>query len=363
MTGLRVGAAHALIACLAISLLGPPPAKAAPMVQAVQLTFMWGKPKCGRGYDFSCFAVIGYLLTDNPAEVVQLTEKDNDEWHLTMDQAMVFPQQAKGLVPLLRLYNPGSHDHFYTTSQWEADEGVKYLGYVSEGVCCFIAPTQLPGTVPLFRFRSGGFHYYQLSATPSYSPDDDSEGPAGFVWPVTTPPPTLEAAQNPPAPPAVPAGKVAAVPLYELAANSGNDALITDNADEAFELRNVFRSAWRGREPEFSVFPAPAIGTVALLRFDNPTTQDHLFTTDTMVEVPTLKGFGYNPEGTCCWISLTPFPNAQAIHRLRKGSQHRFVVDALDVATYMRLGYIEEGITGYVWIRPPDNQPLLKNKQ
>ncbi len=260
----------------------PAPAGAAPNVSAVPLTILFSHSKCGSGFDFGCLSPNGYLITDDPTEVAKLTASSSPIWHATTDQALVFPKQAKGLLPLFRFYSVKTNDHFFTTDAFEGAEAVKWLGYVPEGVCCFVSVSQLPGTVPLFRYYVGdNLHRYTLAAPGSAdTKGDTAEGIAGFVWSPASPAPSLPATSAPPAPPKAPSGKVAAVALFELQSKSGDHALITDNADEAYELRNVYKLGWTGENPTFAVFPAAAKGTVALLRFDNPKTQDHFFTAD-----------------------------------------------------------------------------------
>jgi hypothetical protein len=54
-------------------------------------------------------------------------------------------------------------DHFYTTDP--NGEGAQSSGYVREGIAFFAFPTQLAGTVPLFRlFGRGGDHFYTTDA-------------------------------------------------------------------------------------------------------------------------------------------------------------------------------------------------------
>jgi hypothetical protein len=68
------------------------------------------------------------------------------------------------VVPLLRLYKGSIDDHFYTTDQAEADRAVQQDGYTFELVACdAFDPNQPPaGTVPLFRVFNpqSGEHFY-----------------------------------------------------------------------------------------------------------------------------------------------------------------------------------------------------------
>ncbi len=335
--------------------------QAAPNVSAVPLAFLFSHSKCGRGLDFNCLVASGYLITDDPGEVAKLTASKSPVWRATTDQALVFPKQAKGLLPLFRFYNVKTNDHFFTTDAFEGAEAVKWLGYVPEGVCCFVAFSQLAGTVPLFRYYAGGnLHDYTLAAPgTANTKGETSEGIAGFVWSPASPAPTLPAASAPPAQPTAPSGKVAAVALFELSSKKGGHALITDNPDEAYELRNVYKLGWTGENPTFAVFPAAAKGTVALLRFDNPKTQDHFFTTDTTEGANAVAKLHYVSEGVCCWVSPTQVAGTTPLFRLLKGAQHLFVVGVAEEEVALGRGYTLEGTAGWVWTLPAPFQPLV----
>ena len=47
-------------------------------------------------------------------------------------------EEAYGSVPLFRLYNNGATDHLYTTSRDERDNAIDNLGYVREGIECWV---------------------------------------------------------------------------------------------------------------------------------------------------------------------------------------------------------------------------------
>ncbi len=328
-------------------------------VTAVPLSFTFAHTKCGAGLDFKCFEAEGYLITDDPAEIAKLTSSSSPVWGVTADQALVFPKQAKGLLPLFRFYNVKTNDHFYTTDAFEGAEAVKWLGYIPEGVCCFVALSQMPGTVPLFRYVAGNLHEYRLASPGAQTKGETPEGIAGFVWSPVAPAPTLPPASAPPSPPTAPKGKVAAVALFEISKQHGNHALITDNADEAYELRNIYKLGWAGENPTFAVFPQAAVGTVALLRFDNPKTQDHFFTSDPAEGANAVAKLKYVSEGVCCFVSPTQVAGTTPLFRLLKGNQHLFVAGVADEEAALGRGYKLEGTAGWVWTLPAPFQPLV----
>ncbi|QOZ70142.1 hypothetical protein [Bradyrhizobium arachidis] len=79
-------------------------------------------------------------------------------------------------------------DHFYTTSTVERDNAVSEIGYVSEGVACYVYNNKQAGTTELYRLLNpaNGDHSY----TTSVAEDDNTfnnlghtrEGVACYVY-------------------------------------------------------------------------------------------------------------------------------------------------------------------------------------
>lgn len=87
---------------------------------------------------------------------------------------------------MLRLYNPTTRDHFYTTFPAEADNAVNAGGYTREGVTGLVFSTQFTGTVPFYRWYSAAEldHFYTV-ANRSDVPGYVFEGIAAYVYPDT----------------------------------------------------------------------------------------------------------------------------------------------------------------------------------
>jgi 2,5-diketo-D-gluconate reductase B len=85
--------------------------------------------------------VFGFSLTDD--EMAQISALDqglrlnNPPWAPDWDDST-----APTTAPLLRVFNPTSGDHFYTTSVAERDNAVANGGYRDEGVACHVFPSQ-----------------------------------------------------------------------------------------------------------------------------------------------------------------------------------------------------------------------------
>ncbi len=108
-----------------------------------------------------------FYTTDVPERDAALTRAG---YHYERVECYVFPvgpsatPTVPGTTPLLRLFNPDTGDHFYTTSSTEAHNAVSGGGYRSEQISCFVFPGPAPGAVPLFRLWNGeNDHFYTIS--------------------------------------------------------------------------------------------------------------------------------------------------------------------------------------------------------
>ncbi len=79
------------------------------------------------------------------------------------------PAAQSGKVPLYRLASPDGHDRLYTTSTEERDR-VMQQGWKDEGIAGYIATSQVPGTLPLYRLEK-----QNGASTEHFYTDNDSE--------------------------------------------------------------------------------------------------------------------------------------------------------------------------------------------
>src|SRR5687768_5215917 len=112
---------------------------------------------------------LGYHMTADPAEIQVLKEaKQHDRiraGYLNIQGAVyVFNKQIPGTIPLYRYRSRVSSDHFFTISQSEGNQAVERFDYVPEGICCYVFATQIPGSLPLYRLQKDALHFY--TATP-----------------------------------------------------------------------------------------------------------------------------------------------------------------------------------------------------
>jgi len=91
-------------------------------------------------------------------------------------------------VPFYRYYHSGIVDHFYERN-WNALGTGKY-GWAYQGVACNIYPSQVPGTIPLYRYWGNNNHFYTTNineigtGTPGTVGNHGykSEGVAGYCY-------------------------------------------------------------------------------------------------------------------------------------------------------------------------------------
>ena len=96
-------------------------------------------------------------------------------------------QESPFIVPLYRYWSADIGDHFYTTDPISDPASTTY---VSEGIQCYVATTQLPGTTPLYRYWSSdiGDHLYTTDPSIEILSVYVSEGIACYVWTSDQPP-------------------------------------------------------------------------------------------------------------------------------------------------------------------------------
>lgn len=127
-----------------------------------------------------------YHMTIDPIEIGNLFAIQHWSGRGDATLLFVFPRPAGGTVPLYRYRHATSGDHFFTTSLDEGNQAIARFGYISEGVCCHIAATHLPGTTPLYRIRKGAQHQYLNSrGQRDWALTREGfvdEGIVGYVW-------------------------------------------------------------------------------------------------------------------------------------------------------------------------------------
>jgi hypothetical protein len=102
---------------------------------------------------------------------IEMAKAISDSGYLSEDfQDTVFPTQVSGSVPLYRLYNPVTVDHLYTTSTAQKESAVAQDGYRYEEIAGYVYESAdvCPNTVPLY-------HLYSYAGTDNFYTTDEEE--------------------------------------------------------------------------------------------------------------------------------------------------------------------------------------------
>ena len=134
-----------------------------------------------------------HLYSADPDEAAGITKYAG--WRAIGNVGFVFRRPVVGSIPLYRFskYEDASgaafgQHYFYTTNFNEGRQAVKDAHYNDEGVAAYVAATQLPGTLPLYRLYlpQAALHVYTSDTDERnrliYSSGYTLEGIEGYVW-------------------------------------------------------------------------------------------------------------------------------------------------------------------------------------
>ncbi|NLN01941.1 MAG: hypothetical protein GX174_08585, partial [Lentisphaerae bacterium] len=109
------------------------------------------------------------------AHFYTISEREKDKVVNTLSQYWdyegiayyAYKTQVPGTVPLYRFWSPVFSGHFFTTSERERDKVINTLAqyWDYEGVAYYVYPSQMAGSAPVYRFWSPVFshHFYTIS--------------------------------------------------------------------------------------------------------------------------------------------------------------------------------------------------------
>jgi hypothetical protein len=151
------------------------------------------------------------------------------------------PAATEGKVPLYRLTSVTGHDRLYTTSTPERDR-VLQQGFRDEGIVGYVATSQIPGTLPLYRLsKQNGAN------TEHFYTNNDSE------------------------------------------------------RDRAISQLGFHLEGIAGYVPA-----SPQPGTAVVMRLQQPSTGEYLYTTSQAEAAQAERQLRYSPLGNCCYIWQQP---------------------------------------------------------
>ena len=192
-------------------------------------------------------------------------------------------------------------DHFFTTNLAERDNAIQNLGYVSEGLACFVSGNQTAGTLPLHRlFRPAtGEHFYTTSDAERNNAIQNlgfqTEGEACFVN----------------------AGAGAGTAPFHrlLQPTTSQHFYTTSDAERNNAIANL---GYQSEGEACFVFAADPSPSVAFYRLRNPNHNMHFYTTSLAERDNAILHLGYQGEGEACFVSPNAAAGAVPLHRLFK---------------------------------------------
>jgi hypothetical protein len=245
-----------------------------------------------------------------------------------------------GTTPLYRLFNWGNGDHFYTTSVAERDGAIQNAGYADEGVACYVYANPASNTTPLFRLfnPANGDHFYTTSGLERDNAVQNggyiNEGIACHVFNVQQGPPT--------------------VALFRLLKRFGARVrlhlkTVQDHIDEGVACH---------------VFANPTPATTPLYRVYSAGVDDHFYTTSAAERDGAIQNLGYVDEGVACHVFANPAPDTTPLYRLYSArvNDHFYTTSAAERdGAIQNVGYVDEGVACHVFANPaPNTTPLFR---
>jgi len=265
----------------------------------------------------------------------------------------VFNHHHAGLVPLYRYWNPNTKDHLYTANAGEIGTTTPGQagnhGYSFESITGYVSAAEFPGSVGILRYWQPANHDHLYTVNPQeigtthvgqagnhgYS----FEGVVGYAYP----------AQHDLA------------PVYRYWHPGNTDHLYTTNAADIGTTTpgQTGNHGYSSEGVAFHIFAHPHPGLVPLYRYWNPNTKDHLYTANAGEIGTTTPGqtgnHGYTSEGLLGYVSPNPFHGGVPVYRYWQPTthDHLYTTNAGEIGKTNpgevgNHGYSSEGIVGYV---------------
>ena len=204
---------------------------------------------------------------------------------------------TNGALPVFRLYNPSTGRHFYTLNTGERDSALQG-GFQSEGNQFFADVSQKSGETAMYRMYSpsNGNHFYTTDSNERDSAASSagyvSEGIGFWVSNVITSLPTV---------------------WRMISTVSGDHFFASDVEKDSITCMNP---AYKFEGVAFKVSATNILGTTAVMRYFNPSSKVHFYTTSS-TEGAAATQSGYKNEGPAFYSD----PSASlTAYRLRRAS-------------------------------------------
>jgi len=265
----------------------------------------------------------------------------------------VFHYHHHGLAPVYRYWNPGNHDHFYTTNA--AEIGTTTVGqsgnhgYSCEGILGYIGQHEFPGAVAVYRYwhEANGDHFYTPNASEIGTTQVGQhgnhgykcEGVLGYAYPA-------EHHVN---------------HVYRYWHEGNHDHFYTTNAAEIGTTQEGAHGnhGYKCEGTGFHIFTHHHQGLVPVYRYYHDHNHDHFYTANAgeigTTQVGQSGNHGYKCEGVLGYVSAHEFFGSIPVYRYwHEGNHdHFYTTNAAEIGTTHQghkgnHGYACEGILGYV---------------
>ncbi|EJD47810.1 hypothetical protein AURDEDRAFT_123366 [Auricularia subglabra TFB-10046 SS5] len=132
------------------------------------------------------FNGLDHYYNTNSSEIARAVASG---WNQTAVAGHVLPTQLSGTIPLFRLVNGAQSAHLLTASTAERNGLISNpaSGWTDEGISGFILSSPLCGTLPFFRVFEGDDHFSTISTAEKATALENGyvdQGNTGFIWPV-----------------------------------------------------------------------------------------------------------------------------------------------------------------------------------
>lgn len=111
----------------------------------------------------------GHFYTMNETEKNNVVRRLSAYWTYEGVAYSAYVEQVEGSLPVHRFWSPVFSGHFYTMNETEKNKIIVNLSayWTYEGVAWYACPTQVNGTVPVYRFWSPVFshHFFTINET------------------------------------------------------------------------------------------------------------------------------------------------------------------------------------------------------
>lgn len=144
-------------------------------------------------YRFYSSSASTHFYTGNAGEAHGLRNGSPAGWNYEGVAYYAYTRQVSGTVPLYRFYSPVYRGHFFTRNEAEMQSLRKNSSatWRYEGVAYYVAPSQVSGTVPVYRFWNpvAKHHFYTRNENEAHnlrykitSKNYNYEGVAFYAW-------------------------------------------------------------------------------------------------------------------------------------------------------------------------------------